>query len=289
MADAPSKPLDIDYFRTWIGKQESADDTIQPFQIAALAATLDHDGKRPWNGEEIPPLSHWMFCLPTYRQSDLAEDGHARKGGFLPPVPLERRMWAGSRFEFLRPLHVGDNIRRTSTIADVTLKEGRTGPLVFATVKHEIAGPSGVAILEEHDIVYRDAPKPGEQGPEPRKARTDAAWKREIVPTDALLFRYSALTFNSHRIHYDRRYVKEVEGYPGLIVHGPLIATLLTDLLGRNSKARLTKFKFRAMKPLFDTAPFLVCGKPDGKKVALWAQDAEGYVTTDAEAEISVS
>jgi 3-methylfumaryl-CoA hydratase len=125
--------------------------------------------------------------------------------------------------------------------------------------------------------------------PEPKKARTDPSWKREIVPDDVLLFRYSALTFNSHRIHYDRRYVTEVEGYPGLVVHGPLTAALLTDLLARNSKARLTKFRFRAMRPLFDTAPFLVCGKPDGKKVALWAQDADGYVTTDAEAEISVS
>jgi 3-methylfumaryl-CoA hydratase len=224
-----------------------------------------------------------------HRQSEIGPDGHAKRGGFLPPVPLPRRMWAGSRLEFLAPVRAGQAISRTSRIADVRLKEGRTGPLVFVKVHHEIRAEGQLAIHEEHDIVYRDLPAPGEPAPAGVPAPTNASWTREIHPDDVLLFRYSALTFNGHRIHYDRRYVTEVEGYPGLIVHGPLIATLLLDLLRRQlPTVQVRRFEFKAMKPIFDIAPFSVCGRMDSDKtVRLWAVTPEGHLAMDASAALA--
>jgi 3-methylfumaryl-CoA hydratase len=199
-------------------------------------------------------------------------------------------MWAGGRLRFEQPLRVGDTISRTSRIADVSLKQGRAGPLVFVLVRHEIGNARGLAWTEEHDIVYRENPKPGDPAPTVELAATDAPWERTIHPDDVLLFRYSALTFNGHRIHYDRRYVTEVEGYPGLIVHGPLIATLLLDLLRRKMPdANVARFAFRAVSPLFDIAPFSVCGKPqaDGKTIELWAKSREGALAMQATAELA--
>ena len=281
--------LDIDRLKSWTGRQEILEDLVTPVPVAALSAALDRDDPKPGPGAVLPPLWHWLYFLPLHKQSEIGPDGHAKRGGFLPPVPLPRRMWAGGRLTFHHPIQVGETMRRTSTIADVSFKDGRTGPLVFVLVRHEIANSAGVALVEEHDIVYRDVPQPSDPAPSSRPARSDAVWRREIHPDDVLLFRYSALTFNGHRIHYDRRYVTEVEGYPGLIVHGPLIATLLADLLRRHVKARMTAFRFRAVRPLFDTADFLVCGAPasDRSTVALWAQDAEGFLAMEAEAEIT--
>lgn len=266
--------IDIQHLREWIGKTETIADVVTPVPIAALAATLDVDAP----AGALPPLWHWLYFLPIHRQSEIGPDGHPRRGGFLPPVPLPRRMWAGGRLEFRGALQRGDNIRRTSTIADVQLKEGRTGPLVFVLVRHEISNEQGVAIIEEHDIVYR--------GPAPASPTTpapvDAAWERTIHPGDVLLFRYSALTFNGHRIHYDRRYATEVEGYPGLVVHGPLIATLLAGLVEKP----MTRFAFRAVSPLFDIAPFSICGKPgaDGQTVQLWAKYGDAALAMIANA-----
>jgi 3-methylfumaryl-CoA hydratase len=277
--------LDIDHLRTWIGRQEVLTDTVTRVPVAALSATLDRDDPPPQAGDPLPPLWHWLYFLPLARQSEIGPDGHPKRGGFLPPVPLPRRMWAGGRFTFHRPLRIGEDITRTSTVVDVTAKSGRSGSLCFVLVRHEIAGADGLALTEEHDIVYRDLAPPGEAPPPPRPAPTEAAWQRDIVADDVMLFRYSALTFNGHRIHYDRRYVTEIEGYPGLIVHGPLIATLLVDLLRRKTDRRLQSFRFRAVSPLFDIAPFAVCGHPgtDGR-VALWARNAQGNLAMDAEA-----
>ncbi|MBN8508806.1 MAG: MaoC family dehydratase N-terminal domain-containing protein [Burkholderiales bacterium] len=270
----------------WIGRSETLNDLITPAPVRALTATLDRDPITVSPGLSLPPLWHWLYFLPMHRQSEIGPDGHAKRGGFLPPVPLPRRMWAGSQFEFRGPVRVGDEVSRTSTIADVTEKEGRTGKLVFVKVRHELRcnGAADAAIVEFHDIVYRDAKKPGDVDPPPTAAET-GAWQREIVPDDVLLFRYSALTFNGHRIHYDRKYVTEVEGYPGLIVHGPLIATLLMDLLRRQlPDADVATFRFKAVRPTFDLHPFRVNGSPqaDGKTVRLWAQDHEGWLTMDA-------
>lgn len=277
--------LDVDHLRSWIGKQETLHDQVSRFPVAALSATLDRDDPAPTAGDPLPPLWHWLYFLPTARQSLLGPDGHPQRGGFLPPVPLPRRMWAGGRFTFHQPLKVDDVITRVSTVQDVTVKHGRNGTLCFVLVRHHVSGGDGLALVEEHDIVYRDLPQRNEAPASPRLARTDDVWQRDILPTDPLLFRYSALTFNSHRIHYDRRYVTETEGYPGLIVHGPLIATLLIDLLRRNTEQPIASFHFRAVSPLFDIAPFSVHGAPDDKGgVALWARNSTGHLAMEAEA-----
>ncbi len=274
--------------RSWVGRSETVLDTIGATPVAALTATLDHPASPTPTGTPLPPLWHWLYFLPLHRQSDIGADGHARRGGFLPPVPLPRRMWAGSQFTFHAPIRVGDAVARTSTIDDVSVKEGRTGQLVFVKVRHEVRcnGASDPALVEFHDIVYREAQKPDDVAPPPQ-AGEQGAWRREIVPDDVLLFRYSALTFNGHRIHYDRRYVTQVEGYPGLIVHGPLIATLLMDLLRRQMPdADVASFRFKAVRPTFDLNAFHVHGQPqaDGKTIRLWATDYEGWLTMDATA-----
>jgi 3-methylfumaryl-CoA hydratase len=296
MNENASAPLidteSLSTLQAWQGRSETLADDITAAPLRALSATLDRDDPLPAAGTPLPALWHWLYFLPHHRQSEIGEDGHARRGGFLPPVPLPRRMWAGGRlaWEPGNPLQVGDKVERTSTIASVKHKAGRTGELVFVLVRHEVRNERGLALTEEHDIVYRAAAQPGESGPPPTPAPKDAAFSRDIVPDDVLLFRYSALTFNGHRIHYDRRYVTQVEGYPGLIVHGPLIATLLVDLLRRHVPgARLTRFEFRAVRPTFDIAPFRVHGKPaegssDGKTFSLWAEDADGWLTMQATA-----
>jgi 3-methylfumaryl-CoA hydratase len=277
--------------KEWIGKTETVADIATATPVAALSATLDRAALRPPVGTPLPALWHWLYFLPLARQSEIGRDGHPLRGGFLPPVPLPRRMWAASQFEFHAPLRVGDALTRISTIQDVTEKSGRTGPLVFVKVRHEIhrQDERDAALIEFHDIVYREAPKPDDVTPPPRQAPTGAAWERKWVPDAVLLFRYSALTFNGHRIHFDRRYVTEVEGYPGLIVHGPLIATLLLDLLRRQlPEAEVVRYEFRAVKPVFDLHPFFVCGEPqpDGKSFRLWTRDHEGFLTMDATAVI---
>lgn len=281
--------------QAWQGRRETLADDITAAPVRGLSAALDRDDPLPVAGTPLPALWHWLYFLPHHRQSEIGEDGHAKRGGFLPPVPLPRRMWAGGRLKWEpdNPLKVGEAVERTSTIVSVTHKAGRSGELVFVLVRHEVRNVWGLALTEEHDIVYRAAAEPGESGekaPPPTPAAKDAAFSREIVPDDVLLFRYSALTFNGHRIHYDRRYVTQVEGYPGLIVHGPLIATLLVDLLRRNVPgAQLARFEFRAVRPTFDIAPFRVHGKPaegstDGKTFSLWGEDADGWLTMQATA-----
>jgi 3-methylfumaryl-CoA hydratase len=276
--------------QTWQGRTETLQDDITAAPVRALSATLDRDDAEPASGTVLPPLWHWLYFLPHNRQSQIGPDGHPQRGGFLPPVPLPRRMWAGGRLQWQQPLRLGDKVQRVSRIQSVTHKAGRTGDLVFVLVRHEIHNAQGLALSEEHDIVYRAAPRPGDPVSPPVPAAKDAPWQRDIVPDAVLLFRYSALTFNGHRIHYDRSYVTGVEGYPGLIVHGPLIATLLLDLVRRQRpEARIRRFSFQAVRPSFDTHPLRVNGRPsaDGKTVALWAQDHEGWLTMQGTAELA--
>lgn len=282
--------LNINYLREWLGRTETRSDKVTPIPIAAMSATLDRDDPLPKTGDPLPPLWTWLYFLPLHRHSEIGGDGHARRGGFLPPVPLPRRMFAGSRLQFQRPLRVGDSISRTSSIVDVSRKEGRTGALVFVVVRHEIRNNEGVALIEEQDIVYRDHTGAGSTVQISQSSSSAATWRREICPDAVLLFRYSALTFNGHRIHYDRRYATEVEGYPGLVVHGPLIATLLLDLVRRSlPDATMARFSFRAVKPLFDIAPFSLCGRmeQDDKTIRLWATDTEGILAMDATATLA--
>jgi 3-methylfumaryl-CoA hydratase len=274
--------VDVDELRKWIGRSESYTDRVTPTPVAALAATLDRDDPAPRTGDPLPPLWHWLYFLPIHRASELGPDGHASRGGFLPPVPLPRRMFGGGRYRFERPLRIGDTITRRSRVVDVAVKDGRTGPLVFVLVRHEISNGDGLALVEEHDIVYRDKARPSATAPPARYASEEPTWRQEIRVDDITLFRYSALTFNGHRIHYDRRYATDVEDYPGLVVHGPFIATMLLELLRRNlPAARVAEFQVRAISPLFDVAPFFVYGCREGdRSVRLWATTAEGALAT---------
>jgi len=291
MSDSsPSSSQSFESLKAWVGRSEALIDEATAAPLRALSATLDREDPAPERGTPVPPLAHWLYFLPTHRQSEIGPDGHAKRGGFLPPVPLPRRMWAGGRLRWniMNALRVGDEIRRESRIASVEHKRGRSGDLVFVTVVHEIRNTLDICVTEEHDIVYRAAPQPGDPAASPTAAPTSASWQREMTPDDVLLFRYSALTFNGHRIHYDRRYVTQVEGYPGLIVHGPLIATLLIDLLRLKAPdAIVERFEFKALRPTFDGNPMRVCGEPSGRDVSLWAQDHEGWLTMQAKAHLA--
>ena len=294
MRDTTINATLLSHLQTWQGKSDTLSDFLTAMPVAALSATLDRDDPAPAAGTALPPLWHWLYFLPHARQSEIGPDGHPQRGGFLPPVPLPRRMWAGGRLRWdaTNPLRVGQEVQRTSTIQSIQHKAERSGELLFVLVQHQLRNAQGLALTEEHDIVYRSAAQPGEAAPAPQKPPLDgqAVWSRSITPDDVLLFRYSALTFNGHRIHYDRKYVTEVEGYPGLIVHGPLIATLLLDLLRRSLPgAQVATFDFRAVRPTFDLHPFSVHGKPsaDGKTVELWAQDHEGWLTMQGTATLA--
>lgn len=279
--------IDVALLQQWQGRQETWFDEVTAFPLRALKASLEAPYAGSGEpGDELPPLWHWLYFLPLHARSMLGEDGHARKGEFLPPVPLPRRMWAGGRFEFLSALRVGDRIKRVSTIVSVKFSQGRSGRLVFVTVRHEIFVGDVMRVWEEHDIVYRDAPRPDAPQVEPVAAAA-GVWRRQALPDEVLLFRYSALTFNGHRIHYDRRYATQLEHYPGLVVHGPLVATLLLDLLQRELPGRgLKTFSFRAVRPSFDGAPLFLNGElqANGQGARLWASDADGWLTMEATA-----
>ena len=273
-------------FSAWIGKSETRTDQCNANQLAAWGATLDRDDDFPATSTEVPPGFHWTLFPPLARQSELGEDGHPHKGGFMPPISLPRRMWAGSRIEFIKPLLVGENVERCSTIKRIESKTGRSGTLVFVTLHHSFTCRGELSVSEEQDIVYRDAPAGPvlDTGGDPAPR---GLWYREIQPTESQLFRYSALTFNAHRIHYDLPYATNTEGYPGLVVHGPLIATLLLDHLRRNiPNDRLHKFSFRAIRPTYLTTPFSINGQPGNESgtVKLWSTDNRGRAGMEAEA-----
>jgi 3-methylfumaryl-CoA hydratase len=276
----------------WVGRSQSETDVIASAPLNGLKALLDR-GRQIGSGEDVRPCAHWLYFLPFTRQSEMGEDGHPRRGGFLPPIDLPRRMWAGSRIEFPGVLRVGEVATRTSTIVSIAPKAGRSGRMVFVTVRHEVAGPRGVAIREDQDIVYRDAAPTGGGAGGTKPAAVgetfSAQARRTISPTELMLFRFSALTFNGHRIHYDQPYATGVEGYPGLVVHGPLIATLLLDLLLEECPAtRVRAFRFRAVAPLFAPDPFEVARAPiAGGKVELRAVSPSGATAMAAEADIA--
>jgi 3-methylfumaryl-CoA hydratase len=275
---------DIAHLKTWIGRTEEASDVAVPAPLAGLAALLDHE-QPPWPQNELPPLAHWLYFLPHARQSKIDVDGHPKRGGFLPPVPLPRRMWAGSRLEFRAPIPIGSPMTRRSSIASVEGKSGSSGDMVFVTVRHEISYDNTPALIEEQDIVYREPPKHSASGGAPRSAGEtpeQSDWTRTVTPDPVQLFRYSALTFNGHRIHYDRDYCRDVEGYPGLVVHGPYSATLLVDhFLRRYPRAAIARLQFRARAPVFDTAPFDLCGIMQEDGARLWTRGPSGEIAME--------
>ena len=274
----------IEQLRQWVGKTEENIDTIDQATCGRMAATLDHQ-QAPSETENLPALWHWLFFHQPQLQSNLGPDGHGKRGGFLPPVDLPRRMWAGGRLEFLTPLVVGDRAVRRSQIKSVEMKTGKSGNLCFVTVHHEISANGVICLHEEHDIVYRENPAPGIGSNTPSRARTNANFTKHITPSPELLFRYSALTFNAHKIHYDPDYCRDVEGYPGLVFHGPLTATLLVQLATDNTRGETLKsFQFRALSPLYDTAAFELRGWREDDAISLQAVDANGDIAMQARA-----
>ena len=242
-------------FAEWIGRKEATDDDLSVSPTLAAAATLDDRLTRFENGSALPPLWHWFYFLPRAPQSQLDIDGHPKRGGFMPPIPYPRRMFAGSRMQFHRPLIIGQPARREAVIRDIKQKSGRSGSLAFVSV------------------VWSPA--------------AENAWTKIVTPDPRLLFRFSALTFNAHRIHYDRPYATSEEGYPGLVVHGPLTAVLLMELVRHHAARPVSKFSFRGLAPLFDLAPFRLVGIPDDDRVSLEAHGPDGSVAMSASAEFA--
>jgi 3-methylfumaryl-CoA hydratase len=267
----------------WVGNQITHKETIYRHPLDGIAALLNETIPAP---DIVKPGGHWMYFLPTDSQNTLGPDGHATKGGFLPPIELPRRMWAGGQLTFHAPLRVGDMAEKTATVKTITPKEGRTGKLVFVTVEHEVRNEKGLCIHEEHDIVFRDDPSADSGTKQPQMAPTDGEWDRVVTPDPVMLFRYSALTFNSHRIHYDREYCLAEEGYPGLIVHGPLLGTLMMRLAEEKMGRPLKSIKYRNFNPIFDISPFTLSGKPEGTdKCTVWVAGPDGALAATASAE----
>ncbi len=264
--------LDPTILSQWVGNSETAFDTMDA-RPATLMNTILPSGRKFTAHTKLPPLWNWLYFPHPTPLEELAADGHPALGGFLPPVDLPQRMWAGSRFEFLQDLTVGAQVQRTSEIINVSLKSGRSGKLCFVTVRHEYSSEGNTLLSEEHDIVYRDKPAPGAARSAVQKVPEKAEIIEIIDPSAVMLFRYSALTFNSHRIHYDIDYCRNEEGYPGLVFHGPLTATLLANLAQNlRPDQRLSQFEFRAISPLFASAPFTLCAKSHKDSVLLWAE-----------------
>lgn len=270
-------------YQAWVGREEVHEDLIHAPAVQAMAATLDMESA-PQAGAALPPGWQWMFFNPAARRSGLGVDGHPKRGGFLPPIELPRRMWAGSRLRYLADLKVGEPAQRRSRILKVENKVGKRGSLWFVTVEHTTSSGSQACIVEEQDIVYREATPPGTAMPTPSRHEEQAAWGRDVQPDTTLLFRYSALTFNGHRIHYDQAYARDEEGYPDLVVHGPLTATLLQQFaLEHGAGRRLARFEFRGVSPLFVTRGFRLEGRPaeDGA-MSLWARGPDGELAMSA-------
>ena len=280
--------LDLEELKQWIGQRESDVDYVTIPAVHRLAATLDRDDPMPRNGDPLPIGWHFMLFPRVVRQSQLGTDGHPQRGDFLPPVPLPLRMFASKRTTAVDELRVGDEVKRESVIKDVTVKEGRSGTMVFVTVQTDFLSPRGVAIVEEQDLVYRGEPDRNAPPPAPRAAPGNPVWSRIIVPDPVLLFRYSALTFNGHRIHYDHPYVTESEGYPERVVNGSLTTLLALELARAHGATPLKSMSSRAVRPMFVNRPFTVCGEPgpDGKSVKLWAIDDQNALSMSVTADL---
>jgi 3-methylfumaryl-CoA hydratase len=278
---------DLESLKEWIGRSETVTERAGPARMQGLAALLDKPGI-PAEGDAMNPMGHWCYFTPRVRQSEIGPDGHPARGGFMPPVPLPRRMFGGFRTTYHRPLILGEMMRREARIADIQIKQGSSGTLVICTVRHTFHGECGLAIEEDHDYIYRGNPPADAKSGSGGTSRTAAApekpqWSKQVVPDPLMLFRYSAVTFNGHRIHYDRTYATETEGYPALVVHGPLIATLLAELALENNPGRtFRRFDFQASAPLFDDAPFTVAGKPTDDGCSLWSLTPAGSCSSRA-------
>ncbi|MFZ4534810.1 acyl-CoA dehydrogenase [Propionivibrio sp.] len=275
-------------FSQWIGRREITEDDLSLTPALAAAATLDDTVTHFGKGSALPPLWHWFYFLPRAPQTQLDVDGHPQRGGFMPPIPYPRRMFAGARMRFHRPLVICQPARREAEIRDIRQKSGRSGSLAFVSVLCSYYQDGQLCIEEEQDIVYRE-PGPAVACPQviDWPPAPQGAWSRIVMPDPKLLFRFSALTFNAHRIHYDRPYATGEEGYPGLVVHGPLTAVLLMELVRQHEQRPVKGFSFRGLAPLFDLAPFRLVGSADNGQVSLEAQGPDGVTAMSASAEIA--
>jgi 3-methylfumaryl-CoA hydratase len=273
-------------YEAWIGREEESSERILASVVGAMAATLDLE-RTPESGEALPPGWQWLFFNPVARRSVLSLDGHPRRGGFLPPIQLPRRMWAGSRIQYLADLPIDAEATRRSRILKIENKTGKRGSLSFVTVQHVTSCDGRPCISEEQDIVYREATAAGAvAAAAPQRYDGVAQWSRTVEPDTTLLFRYSALTFNGHRIHYDQAYARSEEGYPDLVVHGPLTATLLQQFAVEHGEGRrMTRFEFRGVTPLFVGRTFQLEGRPaDAGTLELWARGPDGELAMSATA-----
>ncbi|GEQ77590.1 hypothetical protein CTTA_4595 [Comamonas testosteroni] len=275
--------IDLEFLRTWIGKEVISDDVLSSRHARLMAATLSLQQESLVDGAALPPLWHWLYFLEGLPASELGRDGHPARGGFLPPVPLANRMWAGGSLEFHTPVALGSNVRKRSYVSSIEHKRGRSGDLVFVTVRHELLDGDKVAITEDHDIVYKQPTPPGATS-STAPVMPAPSHSESFEANSTMLFRYSALTFNGHRIHYDQDYCREVEGYANLVVHGPLQATVLAGLAARLGQRPLKRFRYRGMRPNLLGTPLLVNAAPDGDALILWTALPDGSVSMQAEA-----
>ncbi|SHI08104.1 FAS1-like dehydratase domain-containing protein [Marivita hallyeonensis] len=255
----------------WQGRTENNAGLVSQQTAAQLHATLgSREEPAPINGDPLPPLWHWCGFPPLAPMEELGPDGHPRLGSFLPPIRLDRRMWAGGALRFHAPLHVGEPLQRRSVVRGITEKDGASGPMVFVTVDHAIYGERGLAIEERQDIVYLPIPD-SYTPPKPRQMPETPNATNTVPMPETLLFRYSALTFNAHRIHYDKAYAKDIEHYPGLVVHGPLQATLLMQLAVEKAGRTPEDFHFRGVHPMFAGTDLDLAAVEDDGALALFS------------------
>ncbi|MEC9362974.1 MAG: MaoC family dehydratase N-terminal domain-containing protein [Pseudomonadota bacterium] len=271
----------------WVGRERTVLDELRPFPAQALAAALDR-AQGPGPGEPLPPAWQWLYFLDTPTASCTGVDGHPQTSDLLPPAPLPRRMWAAGSMRMASPMRLGQPAERRSRIESIETKAGKSGALVFLNLDHEYLQDGRVCMQERQNLVYRDMPTAAAPLPPGEPAPSAADWTQTVTPDPVLLFRYSALTYNGHRIHYDRDYAVQREFYPALVVHGPLLATLLLELVHANLPGvRLASFSFRAVRPTFDTLALGVFGKRDGQRLRLWSADGDGFLCVSAEAELA--
>lgn len=277
--------IDETTYREWIGRTQVMRERLDAWPVRGLKAALEGDFGTG-EGDEVPGLGQWLYFVPAVARSRMGEDGHPQRGDFLPPVSLPRRMWAASDIRFSRPMRIGEEVEKTARIADISVKAGKTGLLVFLKIENIYRVDGEQALSEMQTLVYRDDPRPDEAPPPPKPVPQAAAWSETVETDTALLFRYSAVTFNAHRIHYDAPYARDVEGYPNVVVHGQLTATMLFAALSRHVPGqRLGTFGFRAMKPIFVGERIFLEGAPSGNGYDLWARDANGHLCLSASVE----
>ena len=271
-------------FPGWSPKVERGSEIITPAQVNRLAATLDEPAPDYGEGDALPPLWHWIFTIKPVPHSGLGKDGHPERGGFLPPVTLPRRLFAGMKTDFLHPLIIGLEAERESEVIDITKKSGASGDLLFVRIRNSFRQQGNLCVVEEQDIVYRNKGAPivlPEVKPFPEPAAN--SWTKELTVDAEMLFRFSAVTFNSHRIHYDRTYAASEEGYPALVVHAPLIAMLLLQLLKKNSEKPIRRFEYRALAPLLDGQPVRLSAARQGvDTISMQALRADGKIAARA-------